>query len=157
MERSCWWGMGTGYNHLMRMQNFAAHFDEKMMQGEVTSLIIDLKHGIELAAVPWVEIVQIGHYSHRLLLLQGPSRMKMTVSTDCNEWEGMIPRCFAPKFACLCLSSAEVVPSYTSLAVGLIHFPCMTCVFGDCPLCITIKHLASWVLMSIGGVLNIFN
>jgi hypothetical protein len=44
--------MGTGYNHLMRMQNFAAHFDEKMMQGEVTSLIIDLKHGIELAAVP---------------------------------------------------------------------------------------------------------
>jgi hypothetical protein len=36
----------------MRMQNFAAHFDEKMMQGEVISLIIDLKHGIELAAVP---------------------------------------------------------------------------------------------------------
>jgi hypothetical protein len=44
--------MGTGYNHLMRMQNFAAHFDEKMMQGEATSLTIDLKHNVELAAVP---------------------------------------------------------------------------------------------------------
>lgn len=119
MERSCWWGMGTGYNHLMRMQNFAAHVDEKMMQGEATSLTINLKHYVELAAVPWVETVQIGHYSHRLLLLQGPSRMKMAVSTECNEWEGMIPHCFAPKFACLlCLLLLKWFQAIPPLLLG---------------------------------------